>query len=130
MFTLKPVVLTLALMALSWLPSLAGEPTDSFLRSPFVAAFDPTRRLYQPLPPPYPPAAVVTDSFLRSPFVAAFDPAPRLSQPPGAPVLPAIPPGRCRWERYLLDGHGRPVLDPYGGPVKEYRIGSCHSPPE
>jgi len=129
---IKPatVALTLAIMALSWLPSLAGEPTDSFLRSPFVAAFDPSRRLYQPPPPPYPPTAAPTDSFLRSPFLAAFDPAPRLYLPPITPSLPAAPAGKCRWERYVLDGNGRPSLDPYGQPVKEYSIGSCLYPPE
>jgi len=124
------VALTLAIIALSWQPSLAWAQTDSFLRSPFAAAFDPTRRLYQPPPPPYPAPAVATDSFLRSPFVAAFDPAPRLYQPSLSPPLPALPPGKCSWERYLLDGSGRPVLDQYGQPVKEYSIGSCHSPPQ
>lgn len=42
---------------------------------------------------------------------------------------PPIPPGMCRWERYVLDGNGSNMLDQYGQPVKEYTIGSCQFPP-
>ncbi|MEW6521536.1 MAG: hypothetical protein AB1461_19230 [Thermodesulfobacteriota bacterium] len=42
---------------------------------------------------------------------------------------PYVPPGMCRWERFMLDGYGRPVLDQYGQPVKEYSLGSCQYPP-
>lgn len=43
--------------------------------------------------------------------------------------MPAMPPGMCRWERTVLDSNGRPVLDRYGRPLKEYAIGSCLYPP-
>lgn len=42
---------------------------------------------------------------------------------------PNVPPGMCRWERYILDGYGRFVLDQYGQPIKEYTLGSCQYPP-
>jgi len=42
---------------------------------------------------------------------------------------PYVPPGMCRWERYILDRNGRFVLDQYGQPVKEYTLGSCQYPP-
>ena len=42
---------------------------------------------------------------------------------------PSVPPGMCRWERYILDNYGRMVLDQYGKPVKEYTLGSCDYPP-
>ncbi|MHB8789147.1 MAG: hypothetical protein ACYDBT_04640 [Desulfobulbaceae bacterium] len=42
---------------------------------------------------------------------------------------PYVPPGMCRWERYILDGNGRYILDQYGQPVKEYTLGSCQFPP-
>ncbi len=42
---------------------------------------------------------------------------------------PSVPPGMCRWERYVLDGYGRTVLDQNGQPVREYTLGSCQSPP-
>jgi len=42
---------------------------------------------------------------------------------------PQVPPGMCRWERYILDNNGRLVLDQYGQPVKEYTLGSCEYPP-
>jgi hypothetical protein len=127
--------LTMGMLLLSWLPlpvlgasdngpGLAREQPDSFIRSPFVAAFDPSYRLYQPpiypLVPEPPPA-----SFLRSPFVAAFDPATQLYQMPVYNAKPDVPPGMCRWERFVLDGYGRPVLDSSGQPVKEYAIGPC-----
>ena len=53
------------------------------------------------------------------------------AQPPAAVYNypPTIPPGTCRWERYVLDGYGRTVLDQNGQPVKEYTLGSCQSPP-
>jgi len=129
------LALILGLLMLSWLPlpvlrasdygggQAWGQP-EAFLRSPFVAAFDPTYRLYQP--PIYgsvPEQPAV--SFLRSPFVAAFDPAPRIYQPPLYNYKPNVPPGMCRWERFVLDGYGRTLLDPSGQPVKEYTIGPC-----
>ena len=42
---------------------------------------------------------------------------------------PAVPPGMCRWERFVLDGYGQPLLDQYGEPIREYTIGSCQAPP-
>lgn len=42
---------------------------------------------------------------------------------------PYVPPGLCRWERYIIDPNGRFVLDQYGQPIKEYTIGSCQYPP-
>ena len=42
---------------------------------------------------------------------------------------PVVPPGMCRWERYILDDYGRMLLDQYGQPVKEYTLGSCQYPP-
>lgn len=68
-------------------------------------------------------------SFLASPFVAAFDPAPLVPRLQAGPFMPAMPPGMCRWERTVLDSNGRPVLDRYGRPLKEYAIGSCLYPP-
>jgi hypothetical protein len=133
----KPTTLTLmlGLLILSWLPSLAwgasdygseqawGQP-ESFLRSPFVAAFDPSHRLYQLPRDGYAPDQPVA-SFLRSPFAAAFDPAPGIYLPPLYNDKPDVPPGMCRWERFVLDGYGRPLLDPTGQPVKEYSIAPC-----
>lgn len=68
-------------------------------------------------------------SFLASPFVAAFDPAPLVSRPLGYLDESQVPPGMCRWERYVLDRNGKPVLDQYGKPQKEYAISSCLYPP-
>ncbi|MHB8809629.1 MAG: hypothetical protein ACYC9M_06410 [Desulfobulbaceae bacterium] len=42
---------------------------------------------------------------------------------------PYVPPGMCRWERYMRDRQGRFVLDQYGQPIKEYTLGSCQYPP-
>ena len=53
-------------------------------------------------------------------------------QPPAASVYaypPEVPPGMCRWERYILDPYGRTVLDRNDQPVKEYTLGSCQYPP-
>jgi hypothetical protein len=66
------------------------------------------------LPPPPPP---------RPPVVYAQPQTQVYSYPP------YVPPGMCRWERFMLDGYGRPVLDQYGQPVKEYTLGSCQYPP-
>jgi hypothetical protein len=64
-----------------------------------------------------------------------------LQQPPpqtvvyGAPqpavyaYPPNVPPGMCRWERYVLDGYGRTLLDQRGQPVREYTTGPCQYPP-
>ncbi|MCL2457481.1 MAG: hypothetical protein FWF31_01250 [Desulfobulbus sp.] len=67
-------------------------------------------------------------SFLSSPFVAAFDPAP-LAPRLSAPASPQTTPSMCRWERTVLDSAGRPMLDRFGRPIKEYVLGSCVSPP-
>jgi hypothetical protein len=75
------------------------------------------------------PVGERTASFLASPFVAAFDPAPLVYPPPVSVSRPQPPPGLCRWERSVLDNNGRPVLDRYGQPLKEYAIGSCQHPP-
>jgi len=42
---------------------------------------------------------------------------------------PRVAPGACRWERYVLDGYGRTMLDRYGQPIKEYTTGPCDYPP-
>ena len=42
---------------------------------------------------------------------------------------PRVPPGMCRWERYILDNYGRIMLDQYGQPVMEYTLGSCQYRP-
>lgn len=42
---------------------------------------------------------------------------------------PPVPPGMCRWERYILDNFGRMMLDQNGQPLKEYTLGSCQYPP-
>jgi hypothetical protein len=42
---------------------------------------------------------------------------------------PNVPPGMCRWERYVLDGYGRTLLDQGGQPVREYTVGPCQYPP-
>jgi len=70
-----------------------------------------------------------TTSFLASPFVAAFDPAPLIPRLQAGLFMPEVPPGMCRWERAVRDSKGRPVLDRYGRPLKEYAIGSCLFPP-
>ncbi|NLX19424.1 MAG: hypothetical protein GXY53_09135 [Desulfobulbus sp.] len=69
-----------------------------------------TALAYQPPPPVYPPP----------PPVAAH---------PITAYAPVVPPGMCRWERYVLDPYGRVLFDRYGYPIKEYTIGSCHYPP-
>ena len=51
---------------------------------------------------------------------------------PKAPVYtypPSIPPGMCRWERYMLDDYGRLLFYQDGQPVKQYTLGSCQYPP-
>jgi len=64
-----------------------------------------------------------------------------LQPPPPQPVVygapppavyaypPSVPPGMCRWERYVLDGYGRTLLDQRGQPVREYTVGPCQYPP-
>jgi len=42
---------------------------------------------------------------------------------------PSVPPGMCRWERYVLDGYGRTLLDQRGQPVREYTVGPCQYQP-
>lgn len=63
----------------------------------------------------------------------AYAPSPATSVPPQAEVYstpPAVPPGMCRWERYILDGYGQPMRDQYGELLREYTLGSCQSPPQ
>lgn len=71
--------------------------------------------------------AVIASIIQQPPPVQIVRPRPR-------PIVytypPPVPPGLCRWERYLLDGNGRIILDQYGQPVMEYTIGSCQYPPE
>ena len=66
------------------------------------------------------------------PAVTAYPPYSTYGPPAQARVYsspPAVPPGLCRWERYVLDGQGRALLDAYGQPIREYTIGSCGYPP-
>ena len=67
----------------------------------------------------------------RPPPTVVYAPPPPVYPPPayGYGYAPAIPPGYCRWERYVLDGYGRALLDGYGQPIKEYTIASCQYPP-
>jgi len=83
--------------------------------------------LYQPPPPQvvyaYPPPQQV---------VYAAPPQQVMYAPQQTAVYtnkPSIPPGKCRWERTVLDNYGRAVLDQYGNPVLEYTIGECNFPP-
>ena len=39
-----------------------------------------------------------------------------------------LPPGMCSWERYVLDGYGRTVVNQYNQPVMEYTVGPCQYP--
>ena len=70
----------------------------------------------------------VLDQPFSQPGYAPY--APRYSTQPVYSYPPAVPPGLCRWERTVLDGSGRPLLDASGMPVKQYTIGSCSSPPQ
>ncbi len=63
------------------------------------------------------------------PVVYAYGPPPPVYRPPVYAYAPSVPRGMCRWERYVLDGYGRTVLDNDGRPVKEYTLGSCQQPP-
>ncbi len=70
--------------------------------------------------------------YAAPPPVAAYPPYSAYGPPAQANVYnypPAVPPGLCRWERYVLDGQGRALLDAYGQPIREYTIGSCQYPP-
>ena len=70
--------------------------------------------------------------YAAPPPVAAYPPYSAYGPPAQASVYsypPAVPPGLCRWERYVLDGQGRALLDAYGQPIREYTIGSCQYPP-
>ena len=70
--------------------------------------------------------------YAAPPPVAAYPPYGAYGPPAQASVYsypPAVPPGLCRWERYVLDGQGRALLDAYGQPIREYTIGSCQYPP-
>ena len=65
----------------------------------------------------------------RPPPPVVYTSAPVYQRPAVYRHAPHVPPGACRWERYVLDGYGRNVFDPYGRPLKEYTIGSCQYPP-
>ena len=70
--------------------------------------------------------------YAAPPPVAAYPPYSAYGPPAQTSVYsypPAVPPGLCRWERYVLDGQGRALLDAYGQPIREYTIGSCQYPP-
>ena len=70
--------------------------------------------------------------YAAPPPVATYPPYSAYGPPAQASVYsypPAVPPGLCRWERYVLDGQGRALLDAYGQPIREYTIGSCQYPP-
>ena len=70
--------------------------------------------------------------YAAPPPVAVYPPYSAYGPPAQASVYsypPAVPPGLCRWERYVLDGQGRALLDAYGQPIREYTIGSCQYPP-
>ena len=70
--------------------------------------------------------------YAAPPPVAAYPPYSAYGPPAQASVYsypPAVPPGLCRWGRYVLDGQGRALLDAYGQPIREYTIGSCQYPP-
>ena len=60
-------------------------------------------------------------------------PPPRVvyatAQPGVYSYPPSLPPGMCRWERYVLDGYGRTLSDRYGQPVKEYTVSPCQYAP-
>ncbi|ADW17345.1 hypothetical protein Despr_1175 [Desulfobulbus propionicus DSM 2032] len=71
--------------------------------------------------------SMLTAAAYRPPVVYAAPPA--VYRPPVYAYAPSVPPGSCRWERYVLDGYGRALLDPYGRPIKEYTIGPCDYPP-
>jgi len=70
--------------------------------------------------------------YAAPPPVAAYPPYSSYGPPAQGRVYsypPAVPPGLCRWERYVLDSQGRALLDAYGQPIREYTIGSCQYPP-
>ena len=78
----------------------------------------------------------LTGLFLGSALTSlAYRPPPAPIYPPPVAMAsvttypPAVPPGMCRWERFVLDPYGRTLLDRYGRPVKEYALGSCRYPP-
>ncbi len=77
----------------------------------------------------------VTGLILGSILISSFiqPPPPRVAYvEPRTPIYtypPDIPPGMCRWERYLLDQYGRVLLDQNGQPMKQYTLGSCQYPP-
>ena len=86
----------------AWLWGLGGLVLGTAIAAAFL----------QPAPPPR--RAVYVDS------------------PPagyGYGYQPRVAPATCRWERWVLDGSGRPLRDRYGYPVKEYATGACDYPP-
>jgi len=68
-------------------------------------------------------------AFAYRPPPVVYAAPPPVYRPPVSSSAPAVPVGMCRWERYVLDRFGRTVFGPYGQPVKEYTLGSCHYPP-
>lgn len=76
--------------------------------------------------------ALLLGTVITAATVQPPPPRPVVYVNPQVPVYtypPYVPPGMCRWERYMLDSYGRVVLDQYGQPVMEYTIGSCQYPP-
>ncbi|MDW7772216.1 MAG: hypothetical protein SCH71_04920 [Desulfobulbaceae bacterium] len=77
---------------------------------------------------------VLISSIIQPPprRVVYADPQSRVYNYPQSRVYnypPDVPPGMCRWERYILDSYGRIMLDRNGQPIKQYTLGSCRYPP-
>ena len=106
---------------------MAGKAIDAIMFSMVVMSLPPSTALS------YSASGVElvgerTAAFLASPFAAAFDPAPLAYPPPLHAYARQPSSGMCRWERFVLDNNGKPVLDQDGKPLKEYVIGSCQYP--
>jgi len=72
--------------------------------------------------------SVLIASAYNPPMAVVYAPPP-VYQPPVTTYAPAVPPGMCRWERYVLDQYGSVMYDRSGNPIKEYTLGSCQYPP-
>ena len=77
--------------------------------------------------------SALTAAAYRQPSVVYVTSPPPVTyqayQPPVTTYAPAVPPGMCRWERYVLDQYGSVLYDRAGNPLKEYTLGSCQYPP-